>query len=104
MGLTVGVCWLGLRICRVGVAMMAIAGVGGHNPVGACPQNATELLRGYKCVTIGCRGRPQGINWLSEQHDWVVGVGRIFSSRRGSTGKFPTSCEQIKSDLIEQYL
>ena len=83
---------------------MAIAGVGGHNPGGTCPYKATKLLRGYIRVTVGCRGRPQGLNRLPEQHDWVVGVGHIFTSCGGSAGKLSASREQIKSDLIEQGL
>ena len=84
--------------------MVAVAGVSGHYPGGACPNDATKLFRGYIGVTVGGRGRPQGLNWLPEQHDWVVGVGRIFTSCWGSTGKLSTCCDQIQSDLIEQCL
>ena len=104
MGFTVGVSWMGLRSCRVGVAMMTIAGVVGHNPVGACSQKATKHLWGHLSISVDGGGRPQGFDRLPEQHNWVVGVGLLFSSCRGSANKFSTSCDQIKGDLIEQCL
>ena len=45
-GFTVGISWMRLRGCRVGVAMMAIAGVVGHNPIGVCSQKGDEALLG----------------------------------------------------------
>ena len=93
-----------LRGCRVGVAMMTIAGVVGHNPVGACSQKATKCFWGHQSILVDGWGRPQGLDRVSEQHDWVVGVGLRFSSRRGSANQFSTSCDQIEGDLIEQLL
>ena len=92
-GLTVGISWRGLRCCRVGVAMMTIPGIVGHNPVGACSQKATKHFWGHQGVLVADWGRPQGLDRLSEQHDWVVGVGFIFSSFGGSAYQFSTSCD-----------
>ena len=67
------------------------------------PKGDEALLGSPKCSVEGWR-RPQGIDRVSEQHDWVVGVGLRFSSRRGSANQLSTSCDQIESDLIEQLL
>ena len=84
--------------------MMTIAGIVSHNPVGACSQKATKQLWGHQSILADGWGSPQGLDRVSEQHDWVVGVGLIFSSCRGSANQFSTSCDQIKGDLIEQFL
>ena len=84
--------------------MMTIAGGVGHNPVGACSQKATKHFWGHQSILVDGWGFPQGLDRLSEQHDWVVGVGLIFSSSWGSANQFSTSCDQIKGDLIEQTL
>ena len=83
---------------------MTIAGVVGHNPVGTCSQKATKRFWGHQSILVDGWGRPQGLDRVSEQHDWVVGVGLHFSSRRGSANQLSTSCDQIKSDLVEQLL
>ena len=84
--------------------MMTIAGVVGHNPVGACSQKATKHFWGHQSILVDGWGRPQGLDQVSEQHDWVVDFGLIFSSCRGSANQFSTSCDQTKGDLIEQFL
>ena len=104
MGFTIGICWMRLRGCRVGVVVMTIAGVAGHNPVGACSQKATKHFWGHQRILVDGWGRPQGLDWLSEQNDWVVDVELIFSSCRGSVNQFSMSCDQIKGDLIKQFL
>ena len=83
---------------------MTITGIVGHNPVGVCSQNATKHLWGYRSTLADGWGRSRGLDRLSKQHDWVVGVGLVFFSRRGSTNQFSTSCDQINGDLIEQCL
>ena len=93
-----------LRGCRVGVVVMTIAGVVGHNPIGMGSQKATKRLWGHQSTLVDGWGSPQGLDRVSEQHDWVVGVGLHFSSRRDSANQFSTSCDQIKGDLIEQLL
>ena len=67
------------------------------------PKGDEALLGSPKCSVEGWR-RPQGIDRVSEQDDWVVGVGLRFSPCRGSANQFSTSCDQIKGDLIEQLL
>ena len=84
--------------------MMTLAGVVGHNPVGACCQKATKHFWGHQSILVDGWGCPQGLDQLSEQHDWVIGVGHIFSSHRDSANQFSTSRDQIKGDLIEQLL
>ena len=83
---------------------MTIPGVVGHNPVGMGSQKVTKRFWGHQSALAEGWRRPQGINRVSEQHDWVVGVGIRFSPRRGSANQFSTSCDQIKGDLIEQLL
>ena len=83
---------------------MTIAGVAGHNPVGMGSQKATKHFWGHQRILVDGWGRPQGLDRVSEQHDWVVGVGLRFSSRRGSADQLSMSCDQIKGDLIEQFL
>ena len=104
MGFSIGVSWMELRGCRVGVVVVTIAGVVGHNPVGMGSQKATKRFWWHQRTLVDGWGRPQRIDRVSEQHDWVVGVGLCFSSRRGSANQFSTSCDQIKGDLIEQLL
>ena len=72
MGLTVGIIWRWLRGCRVGVAMMTIAGIVGHNLAGVCSQKATKHFWGHQSILVDDWGRPQGLDRLPEQHDWVV--------------------------------
>ena len=83
---------------------MAIPGVVGPNPVGMGFQKATKRFWGHQSALVEGWRRPQGIDRVSEQHDWVVGVGLHFSSRGGSAKQFFASCDQIKGDLIEQFL
>ena len=83
---------------------MTIPGVVGPNPVGMGFQKATKRFWGHQSALVDGWRRPQGIDRVSEQHDWVVGVGLRFSSRRGSANQLSTSCDQIESDLIEQLL
>ena len=104
MDFAVGISWRGLRNCRVRVAMMTIPGIVGHNPAGACSQEASKHFRGHQSIVVDGWGRPQGLDRVSEQRDWVVGVGLIFSSCRGSGNQLSTSCDQIKGDLIEHFL
>ena len=79
-------------------------GVVGPNPVGMGSQKATKRFWGHQSTLVDGWRRPQGIDRVSEQHDWVVGVGLRFSSRRGSANQFSMSCDQIEGDLIEQLL
>ena len=84
--------------------VMTIAGVVGHNPVGMGSQKATKRFWGHQSALVEGWRRPQGIDRVSEQHDWVVGVGLRFSPCRGPANQFSMSCDQIKGDLIEQLL
>ena len=60
-----------------------------------------EALLGHQSTLADGWGRSQGLDRVSEQHDWVVGVGLVLSSCRGSTNQLSTSCDQINGDLIE---
>ena len=51
-----------------------------------------EALLGYRSTLADGWGRSRGLDRLSKQHDWVVGVGLVFFSRRGSTNQLSTSC------------
>ena len=84
--------------------MMTIAGIVGHNPVGVCSQYATKHFWGYRSTLADGWGRPQGLDRVSKQHDWVVGVRLVLFSRRGSTYQVSSSCDLIKSDLIDKIL
>ena len=88
----------------VGAVMMTLARIVGYNPVGACAKQAMHHLWRYQGILVNDRSRPWGLNWCPEQHDWVVGAGLISASCRGSAKQFSTSSDQIKSDLIEQFL
>ena len=83
---------------------MTIPGVVGPDPAGMGLQKAAKRFWGHQSALVDGWSRPRGIDRVSEQHDWVVGVGLRFSPRRGSANQLSTSCDQIESDLIEQLL
>ena len=81
--------------------MMTVAGIVGHNPVGVGSQKAMKHFWGHQSTLAAGWGGSQGLDRVSEQHDWVVGVGLGFPACRGSANQLSSSCDQINGDLIE---